>query len=187
MALRGSSMMVGRQPITVIGKADGAQSAGGVWHVALVYCSCLQLAIRCPSLGPFPSIGGGAHRPLTTRCPSSSSSSYLSISTYLSFPLVGCANGCAKRLCARGGGGPQWRGWGGEKKSPPPSSAGGGGGGLLPQETLDRRVDIKHGPQRPVPTTAHIRSLLPLNHHHHHHPATPSPRLGHQPTPSPGP
>ena len=24
------------------------------------------MAIRCPSLGPFPSIGGGAHRSLTT-------------------------------------------------------------------------------------------------------------------------
>ena len=34
------------------------------WCVVLV---CFwPIAIRCPSLGPFPSIGGGAHRPFTT-------------------------------------------------------------------------------------------------------------------------
>ena len=48
-------------------------------------------ATYCPSLGPFPSIGGGAHRPLTTLCPSSSSLAYLSLST--SLPLG--------RLCQR--------------------------------------------------------------------------------------
>ena len=52
------------------------------------------IAIRCPSLGPVPSIG--AHQPLTTLCPSSSSLSYLSLSTSLSFPLVGCANGAPR-------------------------------------------------------------------------------------------
>ena len=51
------------------------------------------IAIRCPSLGPSPSVGGGAHWPLTARCPSSSSLAYLSLSTSLSFPLVSCANG----------------------------------------------------------------------------------------------
>ena len=38
-------------------------------------------AIRCPSLGPSPSIGGGAHRPLTTLRPSSPSLACLSLST----------------------------------------------------------------------------------------------------------
>ena len=33
------------------------------------------------------------HRPLTALCPSSPSLAYLSLSTYLSFPLGGCANG----------------------------------------------------------------------------------------------
>ena len=51
------------------------------------------VAIRSPSLGPFPSIGGGAHQPLTTLCPSSSSLPNLSLYTSLSFPLVSCANG----------------------------------------------------------------------------------------------
>ena len=51
-------------------------------HVAMVYCSRLQLAAPIgrslfASLGPFPSIGGGAHRPLTTLCPSSPSLAYL--------------------------------------------------------------------------------------------------------------
>ena len=67
-----------------------ASAAGGAYW---------PIAIRCPSLGPFPSIGGGAHRPLTALCPSSSSLSCLSLSA----------------LC-RGGGG--WHkasvlGWGG--------------------------------------------------------------------------
>ena len=46
---------------------------GGVWHDALgvmISCAaggaCWPIAIRCPSLGPFPSIGSGAHRLLTT-------------------------------------------------------------------------------------------------------------------------
>ena len=43
---------------------------------------------RCPSLGPFPSISGGAHRPLTTLCPSSSSLPYFPLSTSLSWPLA---------------------------------------------------------------------------------------------------
>ena len=59
------------------------------------------IAIRCPFLGPFPSIGGGAHRPLTALCPSSSSLPYLSLSTSLSFPLAFPSVG------GRGGGGCQ--------------------------------------------------------------------------------
>ena len=54
------------------------------------------IAIRCPSLGPFPSIGDGAHRPLTTLCPSFSSLPYLSLSTSLAFPLYGCGNGAPR-------------------------------------------------------------------------------------------
>ena len=42
------------------------------------------VAVRCPSLGPFPSIGAGAHRPLTALHPSSSLA-YLSLSTSLSY------------------------------------------------------------------------------------------------------
>ena len=41
----------------------------------------------------FPSIGSGAHPPLTTLCPASPSLAYLSLSTYISFPLGSCANG----------------------------------------------------------------------------------------------
>ena len=44
----------------------GAWGGGGGWHVAMV-CSCLAVPIGrsgCPSRGPFPSMGSGAHRPL---------------------------------------------------------------------------------------------------------------------------
>ena len=47
------------------------------------------IATYRPSLGPFPSIGGVAHRPLTPLCPSPPSLAYLSLSTSLSFPLEG--------------------------------------------------------------------------------------------------
>ena len=50
------------------------------------------IATYCPSLGPFPSISGGAHRPLTALCPPSPSLARPSLSTSPSFPLVGCAN-----------------------------------------------------------------------------------------------
>ena len=60
-----------------------------------LYLSCCSrggaywpIAIRCPSLEPFPSIAGGAHRPLTTLCPSSSFSPYLSLSTSLPFMFL---------------------------------------------------------------------------------------------------
>ena len=45
------------------------------------------IATYCPSLGPFPSKGGGAHRPLIALCPSSSSLPYPSLSTSLPFSL----------------------------------------------------------------------------------------------------
>ena len=68
---------------------------GGGWHVAfgVLFSSAAgganrPIAIRCPSLGPFPSVGGGAHRPLTALCPSSPSLAYLSLSTSLFFPLA---------------------------------------------------------------------------------------------------
>ena len=72
---------------------------GGVgmspWYVVLAAAGRAYwlIAIGCPSLGPFPSIGGGAHQPLTTLCPSSSSLLNFSVSTSLCFPLVSCANG----------------------------------------------------------------------------------------------
>ena len=50
-------------------------------------------AISCPSLGPFPSIGGGARRRLTTLCPPYPDLAYPDLSTHPSFPSVGCANG----------------------------------------------------------------------------------------------
>ena len=66
------------------------RGGGGVWHDARV---CFGLQLVAPiSPSPhtaFPSIGGGAHRLLTTPC----SLAYLSLSTSLFFPLVGCANG----------------------------------------------------------------------------------------------
>ena len=65
----------------------GLQLAAPVGRSPLTYC---------PSLGPFPPIGGGAHQPLTTLCPFSPSVAYLSLSTTLSFPLVGCANGAPR-------------------------------------------------------------------------------------------
>ena len=60
----------------------------GVLFSSAAGSACWPIAIRRPSLGPFPFIGGGAHRPLTTQCPSSSSLPYLSLSTSLSVPLA---------------------------------------------------------------------------------------------------
>ena len=70
---------------------------GGFRHVGVLFSSAAggaywPIAICCPSLGPFPSVGSGAYRPLTALCPSSPSLAYPSLSTSLSFPLVGCAN-----------------------------------------------------------------------------------------------
>ena len=73
----------------------------GVWHVALgvLFSSAAggaywPIAIRCPSLGPFPSIGGGSHQALTAPRPSSSSLPHPSLSTSLSFPLAFPSVGC---------------------------------------------------------------------------------------------
>ena len=76
----------------------GSKGGGGMslWCVVLICSWQRQLADR-PSLGPSPSVGGGAHRPLTPLCPSSASVAYLYLSTSLSYPVVGCAK--------RGGGG----------------------------------------------------------------------------------
>ena len=72
--------------------SDGGRGGFGMspWCIVLV-CSwrrLLAIAIRCPSLGPFPSVGGGAYRPHTTLCPSSSFLPDPSLSTSLSFPLA---------------------------------------------------------------------------------------------------
>ena len=68
------------------------QGGGGGRHGVLPSSAaggaCWQIAIHCPSLGPFPPIGRGAHQPLSTLCPSSSSLPYPSLSTSLSFPLA---------------------------------------------------------------------------------------------------
>ena len=53
----------------------------GVLFLSAAGSAYWPIAICCPSMGPFPVIGGVAHRPLNTLCPS------------LSFRLVGCANG----------------------------------------------------------------------------------------------
>ena len=75
------------------------QGGGGVWHDTWVFCGLQLAAPIC--LSPltaalplnFASIGGGAHRPLTTLCPPSPCLAYLYLSTPPSFPLGGCANG----------------------------------------------------------------------------------------------
>ena len=93
---------------------------GGGWHVAMVYCSRLQVVVpigRSPfaalPLNPLPP---SAVVPLTALCPASSSLAYLSPSLSLSFPLAGCANTApglslfhcsVKLLCFRGSGGGQ--------------------------------------------------------------------------------
>ena len=58
--------------LCVLCKGGGGGGGGGFWHVALgvLFSSAAggaywPIAIGCPSLGPFPSIGGGAHRLLT--------------------------------------------------------------------------------------------------------------------------
>ena len=76
---------------------------GGGWHVAsgVLFSSAAgsaywPIAIRCPSLGPFPSVGGGAHRPPTALCLSFSSLRYLALS-------VGGGGGALEK------GGRRWR------------------------------------------------------------------------------
>ena len=76
-------------------RPDLAAETGGGGGVGMLFSSAVggaywPDAIRCPSLGPFPSIRHGAHRHLTTQCPSSCSLPNLSLSTALSFPLGGC-------------------------------------------------------------------------------------------------
>ena len=62
--------------------------AGGAYWTLATYPS--------PFLEPFPFIGGGAHRPLTTLCPPSpcldSCLAWPYLPTHPSLPLVGCAN-----------------------------------------------------------------------------------------------
>ena len=63
---------VGRLVPPLSGPLLEEQRGGGVWHDAFgVMISSAAggaywpIPIRCPSLGPFPSVGGGAHRLLT--------------------------------------------------------------------------------------------------------------------------
>ena len=81
-------------------KQGGAypQGGGGGWHDTFGYCSCLQLAgaywliaICCPSLGPFPSVGGGTHRPLS---PPVSFLCLLAQSVPLHFPFLSLGRLC---------------------------------------------------------------------------------------------
>ena len=81
---------------------------GGLWHAALdlLFLSAAggaywPIAIRCPSLGPVPSIGSGDPRPVPFLSP-------LGLSVPLYFPFLSLG-----RLCQR---------------SPPPFPTGGGGG-----------------------------------------------------------
>ena len=68
---------------------------GLVWHLGGCWSAAggahWPIATHCPSLGPSPSVGGGASRPLTH--PSSPSVACLSLSTAVPFPLGGRANG----------------------------------------------------------------------------------------------
>ena len=83
-------------------RGPGADHSGGFWHDVRLHC-CLQLAApislspRTPALSwnplPFPSVGGGAHRPFTSLCPPSPCLAYPCLPTHSLFPLVGCANG----------------------------------------------------------------------------------------------
>ena len=73
----------------VSGCSGGSQTRHGVLFSSAVSGAYLPIAIHCPSLGPFPSISGGAPRPLTTLCPPSPSLAYLSLSTSLSLEGTG--------------------------------------------------------------------------------------------------
>ena len=84
---------------------------GGFWHLAfgVLFSSVAggayrPIAIRCPSLGPSPSAGGGAHQPLTTcALPLPPRPIFPSLPPP-SLPSGGCANG-APGLALFGGGG----------------------------------------------------------------------------------
>jgi hypothetical protein len=77
----GSCLLLSIHPPHTLGERflplqDMDMDARGGCHVAIgvLFSSAAggaywPIAIRCPSLGPFPSIGGGAHQPLTTLCP----------------------------------------------------------------------------------------------------------------------
>ena len=158
----------------------------GMTPWCVLFCSWRrQLATYCPSLGPFPSIGGGAQRPFSALCPSPLSSAYLSLSTSLSFPSEGCANGppgpslftalcwvhteegnrpcgwpgASKWAPARGGGG----------KGELSESAGGPSGRLLPFHTpvgewsgeVGRAPFWVSGSHAPSPTGRSVRSRRP--------------------------
>ena len=77
-------------------QAPVVQGGGGVRPGSVAVCSAnWPLATYCLSLGPSPSIGGGAHRPLTALCPPSPSLAYLLLlPLYFPFPSLG-------RLCHR--------------------------------------------------------------------------------------
>ena len=120
------------------------------------------IAIRCPSLGPFPSIGGGTHRPLTALCPPSPSLAFLSLSTSLSFPSGGCANaspGLSLFHCSTSG--PHG---GGQLSSPLARGRGGGGGqcSVCCAHVVGRHGKSKGPGTMPVPvvwTQAHALGL----------------------------
>ena len=68
-------------------------AGGAVRHPPLPRDLYWPLATNpCPFLEPFPSIGGGAHQPLNTVCPSFPCLPHPYLPTHPSFPLVGCAN-----------------------------------------------------------------------------------------------
>ena len=52
----------------------------------------------CPFPDPFPSVGGGAHRPLTTLSPSSPGLAYPYLPTHPSFPSGGRAHGAPRTV-----------------------------------------------------------------------------------------
>ena len=90
------------------GRKAGPAGGGGGLACRLGLLSYWPMTIRCPSLGPFPSIGGGPYRPLPTLCPSSSSLAYPSLSTSLPFPLAfpSIGRGVHRPLTGEGGDAP---------------------------------------------------------------------------------
>ena len=130
--LGGGGAGVARHLIVLLSAA-----AGAYWPLA---------AYRCLSLEPFPSAGGGAHRPRTTMCPPSLCLSSPSLLTPPSFPLGGCALDfpCFTALCrvhTEEANCP--RRWPGASKWTPHTGGGerGGRGGGIPTRGVWDRVE----------------------------------------------
>ena len=124
------------------------------------------IATYCPSLGPSPSIGGGAHRPLTALCPSSPSLAYLSLSTYLSFPLEGqrsLRTVPVSLLCVGSTGNCPDRWVGASKWAPNTKRAGGGGWAGCPPPPPARVREMWHKERKMGTMVESIQPVSPAN------------------------